>query len=147
MRRCSSSNNVNPPGPGRHVSSPVLARPFGSDALGSNFTLRDHSPSRALVSPTISADGCGAEVSDCAFAQAMVIPQTLRRQSESEAVLKLFFMFGSLAHNEVWFEKIVIAQFAGSIATLDASSRPCSRQDAARVVCDYRSKPNREKRR
>jgi hypothetical protein len=46
----------------------------------------------------------------------MAIPQTLRRQSESEAVLKTFFMFGSLGHSEVWFEKIVIAQFASSIA-------------------------------
>src|SRR5579864_5875228 len=101
MRRCSSSNNVNPPGPGRQDSSPVLVRPLGVVELGSNFTLRDHSPSRALVSPTISEDGCGTDVSDCAFAQAMAIPQTIRRQSESEAVLKKFFIFGTLVHNEV----------------------------------------------
>src|SRR5579872_1349389 len=63
-RTCSSSSKVNPPGPGRQVSSPVFARPFGADVLGSNFTLSDQSPVSALVRLSISAEGCGADVSD-----------------------------------------------------------------------------------
>lgn len=90
--RCSSSSNVKPPGPGRQVSSPVLTRPLGVEESDSNFTLSDHFPVRAFVRLLISSEGCGADVSDCAFARPMAIPQTLRWQSESDAVLKSFFL-------------------------------------------------------
>jgi hypothetical protein len=35
VRKCSSSSNVYPPGPALQVSSPILTKPFGIEALGS----------------------------------------------------------------------------------------------------------------
>src|SRR5947209_7767081 len=103
MRKCSSSNNVNPPGPRRHDSSPVLARPFGAERLGSNFTLSDHSPTSALVRLSISGEGCGAVVSDWAHAlpPAMHIPQIVREQNDSKALLDTVFICGSFVRGSL----------------------------------------------
>src|SRR5271154_326266 len=54
--RCSSSRNVNPPGPARHISSPVPSAPFGIAEFGSNLTLTDHFPESTLIKLCISGE-------------------------------------------------------------------------------------------
>jgi hypothetical protein len=56
-RICSSSINVYPPGPDRHVSSPVFTSPFGFSASGSHFTFNDHRPESASVKLRMSLAG------------------------------------------------------------------------------------------
>jgi hypothetical protein len=55
-----------------------------------------------LVTPSISGEGCGADVSDCAFAAAMDIPQTNKMPSEIKAVLKTVFTFRSVSSQSLF---------------------------------------------
>jgi hypothetical protein len=91
----SSSTNVNPHGPGRQVSSPVLTRPFAAEELGSNFTLSDHLPSRALVSATSSPEALGEDVRDGAFTVPKDTVQTASTLTEIN-VLDTFCIFFSV---------------------------------------------------
>lgn len=59
LRKCSSSSSVNPPGPGRQVSSPAPAKPLGIDGLGP-VTFKDHLPESALIRSCNSAEDCVA---------------------------------------------------------------------------------------